>query len=122
MNPVSELDVAAVLQPLEESLWRSETRYDAAYMEAILAPDFVEFGCSGRIWSKSGGVPMGSEPIAVALPLPAFTVRLVGEGVALVTYVSEVQYETLQRANRSSLWVFNGVRWRLMFHQGTPVG
>lgn len=55
------------------------------------------------------------------LPLAAFTVRLVGEGVALVTYVSEVQYERLERANRLSLWVFNGDRWWLMFHQATPL-
>lgn len=121
MKQRSELELSAVLQPLEESLWRSETRYDPAYMEAILAPDFVEFGRSGRVWSKSRGVPMGTEPIAAVLPLAEFAVRLVGEGVVLVTYISEVQYKKLERANRSSLWVFNGERWRLVFHQGTPL-
>jgi ribonuclease HI len=90
-------------------------------MEAILAPKFVEFGRSGRVWSKVSGVPMGSGPIAAALPLAEFAVRAVGEGVALVTYVSEVQTETRERANRSSLWVFDGARWRLTFHQATPL-
>ncbi len=31
------------LEMLEESLWRDETRFDTAYMEKILHPDFFEF-------------------------------------------------------------------------------
>ena len=91
-------------------------------MEAILAPEFVEFGRSGRVWSKVNGVQMGAEPIAAVLPLAGFSVRVVGEGVALVTYVSEVQHETLERANRSSLWVLRGDRWRLCSTRGRRSG
>jgi len=48
-------------------------------------------------------------------------VHAVTADVALLTYVSEARFDTLERANRSSLWVREGGRWRLRFHQGTPL-
>jgi hypothetical protein len=40
------------LKQLEESLWRSETRFDNEYMNRTLAPDFFEFGRSGRAYTR----------------------------------------------------------------------
>ena len=40
------------LQHLEESLWMAHKRYDQAYMEQILSPEFVEFGRSGRVYGR----------------------------------------------------------------------
>jgi len=65
MNDEPEQDDEMIdsLRWLEESLWREDSRYDPDYMDAILAPGFVEFGRSGRVWAKANGVPMGSGPI-----------------------------------------------------------
>jgi len=68
---------------------------------------------------QRGSNGVGSD--RATLPLKAFQVIEVQPQVALVTYVSEVQQETLERANRSSLWVRGAGVWRLVFHQGTPV-
>lgn len=35
------------LRQLEESLWIAHTRFDQAYMQQILSPEFVEFGRQG---------------------------------------------------------------------------
>ena len=109
------------LKILEESMWRPETRFDRAYMESILAPDFFEFGRSGRVYQKEETINALSQKINAKFPLKDFKIKLIGPNVALITYVSEVQYEELEVGNRSSLWLNTPDGWRLQFHQGTPV-
>ncbi len=118
-----EPEVETELRELEESLWRPETRFDDAYMRRVLAPDFFEFGRSGRIYVLEDTLAAAPAPFDTQLPLPGFTVREPAPGVALVTYVSRVDYgaEGVLAANRSSLWIRHGDGWRLAFHQGTPV-
>ncbi len=116
------MGVEAELRELEESLWRPLTRFDRDYMESVLADGFVEFGRSGRVYTRDEiiAVPVGD--FATRLPLPGFTVRVLTEDVAIATYRSEVRYatETLI-ANRMSLWRRDPVLgWQLEFHQGTP--
>lgn len=116
-------DERALLQRLEEELWREETRFDRARMEQLLAPDFFEFGRSGRRYRREDTLAVPREPIFAALPLPGFAVRLLAPDVALVTYQSAVTYDgQVQYGRRSSLWsrVPDGEGWALRFHQGTP--
>ena len=107
------------LRELEESLWRSETRYDAAYVERVFHPDFAEFGQSGRVWTREASIAAAGGEIAVELPLPELAVAFPAPGVALVTYLSR-QLDGSGLANRSSLWLRTPDGWRLRFHQGTP--
>jgi hypothetical protein len=106
----------------------------------LLTDDFLEFGQSGRVWTRETIAPLlGSSPDgsagaaapeggaaapeggaaapeggAAAPELEAFEVTRLGEGVALVTYRA-------LGANRSSIWVRRDGRWRMRFHQGTPL-
>ncbi|MDZ4089553.1 MAG: nuclear transport factor 2 family protein [Tabrizicola sp.] len=47
------------LAALEHTLWHSETRHDHALMEATFAPDFREFGRSGRRYTRDDLLPSG---------------------------------------------------------------
>ena len=114
-------DAVAALRNLEESLWREETRYDRAYMAALLAPGFLEFGMSGRRYDRVAVIEAEVQPIGARLPLGDFTVQFVRPDVALVTYVSEDDADGPRRANRMSLWDRSRGRWQLLFHQGTAV-
>lgn len=108
------------LPALEHSLWRAETRYDRALMEATFAPDFHEFGRSGRRYSRDDLLPTG-ETHTIDATLHGLTVTPISPDVALVTYRSEVRRPTgTDWANRSSLWDRASGRWQLRFHQGTP--
>jgi len=108
------------LRDLEESLWREETRFDRAYMDAVLHPDFFEFGASGRVYARSDSLDAPPSAINASLPLEDFSVEEIDECTVLVTYVSDVTASQFrERANRSSIWVWNGASWRLRFHQGT---
>lgn len=117
---LNEADVEELRQ-LEESLWRRETRCDPQYMRSITTEELFEFGRSGRVYSRDDLLDIPDQDIPATLPLQGFTVHDVAADVALVTYVSELQLTALELANRSSLWVRQGGRWRLRFHQGTPI-
>ena len=111
-----------MFRELEESLWRDETRNNTEYLERVFAEDFFEFGQSGRRYNREDMFifPQGDQAINCKLPLKNFAVRSITEEVVLVTYISEVIYDDLQIANRSSIWLKTPQGWRLKFHQGTP--
>lgn len=110
------------LQALEEGLWIAETRFDMEWMERTLAPDFFEFGRSGRVYRREDTLAIESQPIDARLPLANLEARLVSPDVALVTYISAVTYDSVEDiGNRSSIWSRTGSGWQLRFHQGTPV-
>jgi hypothetical protein len=111
-----------LLERLEEELWREETRFDRRRMEELLAPDFFEFGRSGRIYQRAETLAVPRQPIAAVIPLPNFSVRLIAPDVAQVTYDSELlDAGVVQRGHRSSLWTRSARGWQLRFHQGTVI-
>lgn len=113
---------AEQLRQLEESLWRAESRFDRTRMSEILAPDFLEFGRSSRIYRREDALSVERREIPAKLPLPNLEIRLVHPDVALVTYESDVSYWSgRERTHRSSLWTRTPTGWQLRFHQGTPV-
>ena len=108
------------LTALEHTLWRAETRHDRALMEATFAPDFHEFGCSGRRYTREDLLPNG-ETHDIDATLHALTVTEISDTIALVTYISELRRPTgTDWANRSSLWDRSSDHWQIRFHQGTP--
>jgi hypothetical protein len=109
------------LERLEEELWREETRFDLGRMNEVIAPDFFEFGRSGRVYRREDTLATRQGPIDAAFPLRAFKARLLAPGVAQVTYDSAVRSGgVVQWARRSSLWSRSENGWVLRFHQGTP--
>jgi len=111
---------ALTLQALEESMWRDETRYDRAYMNAVLHPDFAEVGRSGRVFSRDEVLDMPMVPINVQIPRETFSVAEIAPAVALVSYETVPVDSMHGAAHRASVWVGDGSRWLLRYHQGTP--
>jgi DNA-binding MarR family transcriptional regulator len=120
-DPAIDRADSARLRALEESLWRAETRYDRAYMERTLAPDFFEFGRSGRIYTREDIIAIQPGAAPLRYSLSDFKITPIDRAVALVTYVSEVGAREPARGNRSSLWRKTAGGWQLSFHQGTAV-
>ncbi len=110
------------LELLEEGLWRADVRFDLKRMDEILAPDFFEFGRSGRVYEREDTLRIPEQPINAKLPLMNFSARLLDSNIAQTTYVSAVTYNDVEElANRSSIWSRTEHGWRLRFHQGTPI-
>jgi hypothetical protein len=98
----------------------ADYRFDRDYMDATLAPDFFEFGRSGRVYKRDEMLNIEQQPIHAKLPLPQFAAHPITKDV--FTYISEVTYgDEIERANRSSLWSRYATGWTLRFHQGTPI-
>jgi hypothetical protein len=109
------------LTRLEEAMWIAATRFDAAFQQKRFAPDFFEFGRSGRIYSRQQAIRVGGDEINARLPLDALQVRSLDESTAQVTYNSHVEYDgAVEHARRSSIWTRTHNGWVMRFHQGTP--
>lgn len=85
---------------------------------ALLHPDFVEFGASGRRWdavSAAASMKQGAgdeEPVEAS----AFSGVRLADDVVLLTYEA---HRPERVSLRSSVWVRVDGAWRLRFHQGT---
>ena len=117
LKPEDTIDTEQ-FRTLEESLWRAETRFDQAYLQRILHPDFVEFGRSGRVWTRDD--TLTTEPGHIDARLADFAAHPLGDDAVLITYTSYVRHEQMAVGRRSSIWVRAGSSWQLRFHQGTP--
>ena len=119
-----DMDIIHALRARETALWQEATRFDDAWMDDILAPEFTELGRSGRRYARAEMFLQNTnpDPIRARLPLPDFRVRAIGPDTMLVTYTSDVTYPTgRERANRASVWTRASGRWQITFHQGTPI-
>ncbi|WP_062078983.1 nuclear transport factor 2 family protein [Demequina globuliformis] len=111
-------DEALTLQAMEEAMWRADTRFDARYMDAVLAENFHEVGQSGRTYTREDTLALRGIEIDITFPLRDFSAVAICEDVALVTYTA-VPERGRGVSHRSSVWVNDG-RWKLRFHQATP--
>ncbi|HEY2316334.1 MAG TPA: DUF4440 domain-containing protein [Streptosporangiaceae bacterium] len=105
----------------ELRLLQTHTRRAPAEVDALLDPEFFEFGASGCRWSRPAILEMlasdSSEGGEVAVALNVEATRI-GPGIVLVTYISE---NDERRCYRSSIWRRTATGWRVLFHQGTPI-
>ena len=109
------------LTRLEENMWREETRFDMEFMEEHLAPDFFEFGRSGRTYTRAQSLAVPRQPTDAELPLPNLSFRMFNQDTVQLTYFSAVTYEgTVEHGRRSSIWSRTTTGWIMRFHQGTP--
>ena len=111
-------DLKAELLALEERLLVPAVRALPAQVGALLAPGFMEFGASGRVFDRDAILAaLASEPPRVARQARGFKVRELAPGAALTTWrvTRDDGVETL----RSSVWQQQGGRWLMVFHQGT---
>jgi hypothetical protein len=124
MSATSTTSIEERLQELELELLRPVVRQSPEWLSSLLADEFLEFGSSGRIFSKNEIMEaLRTEP-RVQFSIFDFRAKILGDGVALVTYQA-VRREEANHSGlaslRSSLWVIRDGQWQILFHQGTKV-
>jgi hypothetical protein len=108
----------AELRALEERLLDADVRRDPAEVGALLAPEFVEFGASGRVFDRAAIVAsLLAEGAPARRRISRVALRELAPGVALLT--CRVTRDDGQQTLRSSLWQQREGRWQMVFHQGT---
>jgi hypothetical protein len=114
------------LVALEVELHRGAVRADRARLDALLHPDFVEFGRSGTVWTREATLQEFADggTFAPRITADRFALQRLDDTLALLTYRSahlDAQDRRHRFTLRSSLWQRDAAgRWQLRFHQGTP--
>jgi len=106
------------LQELEESLLLPDVRKSKRLVE-LLADNFVEFGSSGRIYTKADLVTTLQAEFPVTQSTSDFRVELLAPTLALLTYRIHRHSAPPVHTLRSSIWCLHGSQWRMVFHQAT---
>jgi hypothetical protein len=118
------MELSQTLIKLELRLLSQATRSDAEEISRLLADDFIEFGASGSIWTKSDVVEQLPHQTFTQRTISEFTVKQLSEDAALVTYRCQTSANDQRRSTislRSSIWRRTGEHWQMVFHQGTPL-
>lgn len=102
---------------LEEQLLHPSVRSSGEKVDRLLDDGFLEFGQSGHVYDKAAVLEaLREEPgFSGERSIVDFVARPLSPSITLVTYRIP-ESNTL----RSSIWRFDGVDWRMVFHQGTP--
>ncbi|UXA52290.1 DUF4440 domain-containing protein [Xanthomonas prunicola] len=118
---MSEDTLLAQLRTLELHLLDPQLRATVQVLEALLDPAFVEFGTSGRRYTR--------REVIAALSAPGGAAEYYADGfecVRLAPDLAQLRYRSMdcrhgvkRQALRSSLWRNNAAGWKLLFHQGT---
>ena len=110
------------LRGLETELHTIETRLNRQRMETLIHPDFVEFGRSGKRYTRADIlVEFGPASVLPAVRSGNFRLAVLAVGVALLTYTSAHEDTAGKQSRytlRSSVWVHTEVGWQMRFHQG----
>lgn len=110
---------------LERRLLDPATRLDSTALGSLLADGFVEFGSSGRIFSREQIITELTIESAAGptLSLTDFAITPLTLEVVLATYQSHRSdpQNNGTRSLRSSIWVQRDDGWKIIFHQGTRI-
>ena len=106
------------LQELEESLLLPDVRKSKRLVE-LLADNFMEFGSSGRIYTKPALATTLQAESPVTQTTGDLRVEVLAPTVALVTYRIHRHSVPPVHTLRSSIWRLHGSQWQMIFHQAT---
>ena len=89
----------------------------------LLADNFIEFGGSGRVYSKQDAIDALAQEPSAERHLSDVRCAHISNDVILVTYRlfrRSNSSSALECSLRSSIWRRSDGRWQMEFHQGTP--
>jgi len=123
--------LATVLRPLEQSHLDPATRSDPDAMAALLHPDFIEIGASGRTYNRDDTLALlKAETVNPTYIISDFTVHPIPSRDAHCR-IARTQYtitattadSTQRTSRRTTIWQNNLLagKWHMLFHQGTLV-
>ena len=116
-------DLAEMIEQLEKELLQPEVRRSPDKLDRLLADDFLEFGASGKRYTKQDALRLLPQSDGTEYEVAGFETRQIGPDVVLLTYRTVVRDRDTGRTTstlRSSLWRRRDDGWQLVFHQGTP--
>jgi len=119
MAPDQAFEALAAREPLFHRPEFGTTRAD---FEAMIAPEFWEIGASGARYDKAFVLDALAErhagPVTESFVVTDFACQELAPDLYLATYRLN---QSGRLSQRSTIWRFDGVSWRAIFHQGTLI-
>ena len=109
---------------LETSLHRQEVRSSFEQLNNLLSADFKEFGSSGSAYTKQNileRLPTNTDKIIYVVS--DFEIKSLSEDLVMANFKTDRVINDTEKVSslRTSLWRKENDRWRMFFHQGTPI-
>ena len=109
----------------ENALHDRKTRSDTSLLENLLHPSFKEVGYSGKTWDFKliVGLLQNQANTSSVIQAQDFECHFLEAAVCLIHYNTATVDKAgaaSRYAKRTSVWLFNGDRWQMRYHQGTP--
>lgn len=90
----------------------------------LIDNEFIEIGSSAVIYDRTEVIRWLASDDQSERIGTSFKAHPLSENIILLTYVSRIKdtpFVESKQAMRSSIWRLTGGKWRMVFHQGTPV-
>lgn len=122
--PAEVLDALTQREPIFHN---DPPNADRAYLEGLIAEDYIEVGGSGRVYSRERVIDTvvdryDREEPAVEYNVDEFAVRQIAPHMYLATYtLSQPDGHETRVTRRSTIWTDSSGSWQVVYHQGTVV-
>ena len=113
-----ELKAYKIIETYEREIASVEGRKNTERLAFLLHDDFEEIGSSGKVFFKKDTLSLLPKMTNVHYVLSDFVFKNLCEKCILVKYTTQLGVET---AFRTSIWVEEGMEWKLIHHQATVV-
>lgn len=90
----------------------------------LIDNEFIEIGSSATTYDKAEVIRWLASDDQSERIGTSYKAHLLAENIILLTYMSSIKDTPLaeiKQAMRSSIWRLTDGKWRMVFHQGTPV-
>lgn len=113
-----------IIFQLENKLQQPDVRKSKIKLKELISDDLIEIGSSGQIYTKKDvlkNLPMSPE---IKFIMTDFKIVIFSPSIIQSLFKTE---KTNQKTNkktcslRSSIWKKNNGKWKMIFHQGTPL-
>jgi hypothetical protein len=89
----------------------------------LIDDHFIEIGSSAKFFNKKDVIEWLAQVEEIEWAGSDFAARPLADGMILLTYISSsiTSDSPAKKAMRSSIWRQQNNKWRMIFHQGTPM-
>lgn len=115
-------NIKNLLLELEEMLMMPVIRRSPEEVSKLLADEFIEFGASGKVWTKEQIIEELQNEPEIKFTISDFDVRELAPDIMLARYRVKSQLvddNKVGHSLRSSIWKQIDGHWQMVFHQGT---
>lgn len=117
-------DLKETIYKLEEKLQKPDVRKSAKELDDLISDDLIEFGSSGQKYTKKDVLANLPSSPEIKFIMTDFETNILGEKIVQSLFKTEkTNLETgkITTSLRSSLWRNEDGKWKMLFHQGTPI-